>query len=153
MDITEITPIQQIDKVLDFFKGDRGHVSFDHVITRLDIDGVTFNGDILRRIIEKLIRDNYVYIAVPQGANFEKYAVTFEGYIFIGYERQQTLQNEEVFRISQMEIDAKKYRDKLFWATLIAGIAAFLLLLWQVFLWINPTYSSFPYTIFGIVRK
>jgi hypothetical protein len=150
MDITEIPPLQQIDTVLDFFKGDRGHVSFDHVITRLDIDGVTFNGDILRRIIEKLIRDNYVYITEPQGVNYEKYAVTFEGYIFIGYVNQQTLQNEEVLRISQMEIDAKRYRDKLFWATLIAGIAAVLLLLWQVFVWLHPLYSKYPYIIFGI---
>jgi len=139
----EKTPVQQIDIVLNVFKSDRGHISLDNLYKRTNF----IDGDILSRIIEKLIRDKYIYVIAIQGVNFEKYAITFEGFLFHGYEKQQILDNERIAKISRTEVDLRSYKNRLLLATWCAGIAAALLLLWQVWIWFYPVHANYPYWI------
>ncbi|MDB5154667.1 MAG: hypothetical protein JWR54_3418 [Mucilaginibacter sp.] len=125
-----LSPVQQIDLVLKMFKNDRGHMNFDdlYIKTKAEIDG-----DILSRIVEKLIRDKYIYITFVQGANFEKYAITFEGFLFNGYEKQQEIEEINQSIAKNYELVRQRNDHRLVVGTWFAGIAAVLLLLWQVY--------------------
>jgi len=105
-------------------------------------------------ILLKLLKDGYV--TSPQGGGHGYYYSNFDGRLFIdngGYVKAKEILETNLKVSSRILIQEQTYRLRLLWATWSAGIAAALLLLWNVFLWINPTYSNFPYILFGIIRK
>jgi len=105
-------------------------------------------------ILLKLLKDGYV--TCPNNSGHGTYASNFDGRLFIdngGYteERNRRITNETI--AVQNERRIVRNERLLVNGTWFAGFAALFLLLWQIFLWINPTYSDFPYILFGIVRK
>ncbi|WP_121811034.1 hypothetical protein [Mucilaginibacter kameinonensis] len=150
----EKSPIQQIDIVLHFFKKDRGHINFDNLRTRL-WDGdkkITIDGDVLLRILEKLVRDKYVYEKKRDMGGVD-YAITFEGSLFIGYEKQQKLDTEKIVLSDNLKVAENRYKNRLLWATWCAGVAASLVLLWQVWIWFYPVHANYPYWIWETIPK
>ena len=148
-----LTAIKQIDNVLSLFKEERGHINFDNLTSRLNNQNITIGGDILGRIVEKLIRDKYIYIVIPQGVDYEKYAITFEGSIFIGYEKQQQLENEIIALGLIAKQKADEYSNKLIWATWLAGAGAFFLLGWQIWIWFYPVHRDYLYWFWETIPK
>jgi hypothetical protein len=143
--MAEKTLIQKLDWILQAIN--------DNVANEEIKNKYTGNINELTEILEKLERDKFIKrVKINSTGEYEN-TPTVEGRLFIGYEKTRLLEDERLTSIGQMAIATKKYNTRLLLATLLAGIAAFLLLLWQVFLWINPTYSNFPYVIFGIIRK
>jgi hypothetical protein len=143
------TPHEQIDHVLGIFKSHGSFLTMDELKKKVDESPIVVEPSILDGIVEKLNRDNHIYKAGWTAA----FQTTFEGNLFIGYDKQRQLDDERLTSIGQMASATKKYNTRLLWATWCAGIAAFLLLLWQIFVWINPVYASFPYILFGAIRK
>jgi hypothetical protein len=99
-------------------------------------------------IIRKLERDGFAirdYITDP--VNASPYWSTFEGRMFIengGYVRQKQIDNEKM-GISVRNENRRLRNDHLLIAgTWFAGIAALLLLLWQVFLYLYPVHRDYP---------
>jgi hypothetical protein len=124
----ELSPIQQLDIVLTTLKSDRGHISFDDLYNRVKHKGI--DGDVLLRILEKLKRDDFIYIKQVLTAG-EAYAITVEGFMFKSYEKK--IKNEKSLACR------KNIRDfVLSWGTLLAGIVATILLIWQIYTYYNP---------------
>jgi hypothetical protein len=105
-------------------------------------------------ILLKLLKDGYVTSTNNSGHG--SYVSNFDGRLFIdngGYteEKNRRIADENI----SVQNEKRIIRNErlLIQGTWFAGFAALFLLLWQVFLWINPTYSNFPYILFGIVRK
>jgi len=151
-----MTPIQQLDTVLFLLQKDRGHISFDHIMTRILMEHESyppiFYGDILRRILYKLCNDGLVYTE-QQYAGKINYAITYEGFLFHGYVEQKRIDDLNQIINENAELARQRNDMLLVRGTWFAGIAALLLLVWYIFLWINPTYSDFPYILFGITVK
>ena len=137
------SPIKQIDHVLSIFREHQSYLNATELIDKINISPIVIEPSVLHRILEKLERDKFLF-SLEDDNGVEYYSISFEGDLFIGYEKQQILDNEKVNRISQMETGEKEYRERLFWATLSAGIFAGLLLSWQVFLYLYPVHKDFP---------
>lgn len=100
-------------------------------------------------ILLKLLKDGYVTCTTTNGAG--NYFSNFDGRMFIdncGYteEKKRRIANETI--ASQNEKRIIRNERLLIQGTWFAGLAALLLLVWQVFVWVNPTYSNFPYILF-----
>lgn len=145
-------------------------------IAQIHIDYPIYPLKEIIEIIGKLKKDGYVWEdyktenAISRNIVTPSFTSTFDGRMFItngGYEAK-ALRDANDALLTQKELDRRKELDgllierstrlnvltnRLFWATVVASVAALLLLSWQVFLWINPTYSNFPYVFLGIVRK
>jgi predicted transcriptional regulator len=112
--------IEQIDYVLTILKDNKEKITFDNLH---EIVGDRIEKDVLERLIEKLMRDNFVY-EKSAGTN-GKYAITFEGYMFIGYEKQLKIDRRNALLTNVRAIF-------LAWGTVLAGIGAVALLVWQI---------------------
>jgi hypothetical protein len=105
-------------------------------------------------ILLKLHKDGYV--TSNNNSGLGNYASNFDGRLFIdngGYteEKKRRIDNDAI--AAQNETRIIRNERLLIQGTWFAGFGALFLLSWQVFLWINPAYSDFPYILFGIVRK
>ncbi|HEY4325667.1 MAG TPA: hypothetical protein VGN20_16850 [Mucilaginibacter sp.] len=141
----QLTPLQKIDLVLDHLKKSTQNLINNTETVSFEInrrEKVIIEDDELKMIVRKLIKDGYVDEVRWEHVNVLK--ISFEGSIFIGYEKKQRLEDEKLTSISKGIIATKKYANQLLWATSCAGIAAALVLLWQVFLWFYPAHSDFP---------
>lgn len=139
---------QRLDAVLNFINTDKdtlGVIEF--------YQSTTQNQKELVEILEKLHKDGYIKRAPTSNINTQLNTPTVEGRFFIGYEKQRVLQDMQLAKISRMETDQRIYKDRLLWATLIAGIAAVLLLLWQVWIWFYPVHANYPYWIWETIAK
>lgn len=132
-----LSPFEKIDFVLNLLKE---HKTSTYGQLRIESANPADPQDHeFHAIVNKLIKDEYV-VRYESG----QYALTFEGSLFIGYDKERILREEEVLRISYRGINDNNYKERLFWATLIAGIFAGLLLLWQVFLYFYPVHKDYP---------
>jgi hypothetical protein len=73
--------------------------------------------------------------------------------VFIGYEKTRILQDEDIRTSQSNASQAKTYADRLLLATWCAGIAAVLLLLWQVWIWFYPIHANYPFWIWETIPK
>jgi len=166
------------EKILDFFLKYFSELPTlnGKNISQIHIDYPIYPLKEIIEIIGKLKKDGYVWEdyntenAISRNTVTPSFTSTFDGRMFItngGYEAK-ALRDANDALLAQMEVDRRRTLDvllatnstrlnsltnRLFWATVIASVAALFLLSWQVFLWINPTYSNFPYILFGIVLK
>lgn len=144
----KLNPFEKIDTVLEYIR--KSEVVYKEYLIN-EMHHLSISRLEVAVIIEKLKRDIYIiedinYIGVL-------YAATFESFLFIGYEKTNILQDEQIVKIFQTEVDLKKYKDRLLWATWSAGIAAVLLLLWQVWIWFYPLHSNYPLWIWETTQK
>jgi hypothetical protein len=148
-----LSPIQQLDAVLFLMQEkERGLITFDHIISRLiEIYSNEINGDIIRRSIEKLVRDKYLYEKQRHTGDVD-YAITLEGLLFSGYEAK-ALSDATAASMTQTEIDRRRTLDvllasnstrlnvltnRLFWATVAATLVAIGVLIWYIWSYEHP---------------
>lgn len=137
------TPVQKLDFILLTIKTEGLSVYLYPINKSIKIGKYSFEASELSRILSKLLKDGYVD---RRGEESEpNYIITFDGYVFIGYEKQQILDNETIEALSIAKQEAKDYSSRLLLATWSAGIAAVLLLLWQVWIWFYPVHANYPY--------
>jgi hypothetical protein len=143
-----ISPIFYLDKVLYSFEPNnrnRGVHNLD-ISNNLATSDTKINRSVLTEILFKLVKDGYLRIEVDDAIinyqtvkNIDFYLLTLEGEIFQlsgGYIKQiETTSKNENRRLS--------YDRRLIWGTWFAGIAAILVLLWQVWLWFYPLRKDF----------
>lgn len=143
----KFTPYQKLDKLLCEFKDLQPH-AINYLLGLLQSKRVSYSLEQIKLAIRKLINDGYL---TDMGAG--NYKITFEGDVFIGYEKQRTLDEEYLAKISRTETDQRIYKNRLLYATWCAGIAASLLLLWQVFVYFYPVHKDYPYWIWETMPK
>jgi len=103
-------------------------------------------------IVRKLEKDGFAirdYITDPVDAS--PYWSTFDGRIFIengGYIRRKQVDDEKTEIIVRNESQRLRNDHLLIVGTWFAGIAALLLLLWQVFLYLYPVHKDYPLFFF-----
>jgi hypothetical protein len=133
----ERTLIQKLDWILQAINKDEYN---EEIILTYD-----WKSNELVEILEKLSRDGYTKRERIAGTYNFSNTPTVEGRLFIGYEKQRILENEELTKILNSEKRVEEYETKLYRATLLAGIVAALLLLWQVFVYMYPQQSDWFY--------
>ncbi|MDB4927300.1 hypothetical protein [Mucilaginibacter sp.] len=154
MNYSELKTVEEkLDMVLQYVVNipSRELLTRDQIASNMDV--VPYEKEITE-ILLKLYKDGYVHTQNDMGLGY--FYSNFDGRIFIdggGYVKAKEIYETNLKVSSHILTQDKIYRRRLLWATWSAGIAAFLLLLWNGFLWINPTYYDFPYILFGIVRK
>lgn len=143
--MVSLVHLKKLDKVLDYLKENEQRETADPV-TFAELSNYLareLNYEIttkeLLRIYTKLKRDEYVF---ETGGD---YYLTYDGYVFHGYERQKEIEDLAYTISVQSENQIKSAQRKLLWGTWFAGIAALLLLLWQVFLYFYPVHADYPY--------
>lgn len=99
-------------------------------------------------IIRKLEKDGFAvrdYINDP--VDKSPYWSTFDGRIFFnngGYTRQKEIDNLTLSLIAKNESRRLRNDHRLIYGTWFAGIAAVLLFLWQIFLYLYPVHRDYP---------
>jgi hypothetical protein len=142
----ELTPAQQIDTVLKLLQYDRGYTTKEQLLNRIRSKEIEIEGDILDRILEKLSFDRYVFITLTPGGE-PAYAISYEGYLFHGYAKQQAIETEKEVIIARNESRRLRNDHRLIVGTWFAGFAALLLFLWQCWIWIYPLYKDYQHDI------
>ncbi|MDB4922257.1 hypothetical protein [Mucilaginibacter sp.] len=143
------TAHQQIDHILGIFRKNQSVLSPDDLLKLVNESEIVVEPSVLNGIIEKLQRDIHIF-KVGYAYAFQ---ITFEGNLFIGYDKQRILEDDRIIKISQTETHLKSYKTRLLWATWSAGIFAGLLLLWQIFVYLYPHQSDWWYFWFQNTTK
>jgi hypothetical protein len=86
----------------------------------------------------KKLKDDKFIEEDPNAGGKIIYRATIVGSMFIGYEKQQVIDNSNEKRLAEN-------MKWLLWGTWFAGILAALLLLWQVFVYFYPVHKDYPY--------
>jgi len=102
----------------------------------------------LQKILDYLMLEKYIELG-----DYQRYKTTIAGELFIGFEKTEILQNDAIKTSQNNAYQAKTYADRLLFATWCAGIAAVLLLLWQVFVYFYPVHKDYPYWIWETIPK
>jgi Fe2+ or Zn2+ uptake regulation protein len=146
------TPIQQIDHILAVLRNHASYLNATELIDKINNSEIVIEPSAIHRILEKLERDKFVFVITDKDET-EYYSISFEGDLFIGYKKQQILDNETIEALSISKQEARDYSNRLLLATWCAGIAAVLLLLWQVFLYLYPHQYDWWYFWFQTIPK
>lgn len=135
------SPFQKLDEVLEYLRDNVSH-SLGNIQTAVkEKFNVNYELDELKIALRHAKTDGYIH----SNESFTAYIITLKGFMFIGYVKQRQLDDERLTSIGQISIATKKYNTRLLWATWCAGIAAALLLLWQVWIWFYPVHKDYPY--------
>jgi len=97
-----------------------------------------FTAEETMRVMQKLISDGYV-----RQIGYT-YTITFDGHLFHGYQEQLRIENIKQTISENDELARQRNDHRLVVGTWFAGIAAALLLLWQIFLYLYPVYANYP---------
>jgi len=143
--------LKQIDHILNILKEHQSLLNFDEIKKKVDESALVIEPSVLGMILEKLERDKYIFRNTSKLPNY--FNISFEGNLFIGYQKQRILDDEGIITAQNNASQAKIYANRLLWATWCAGIAAVLLLLWQVWVWFYPVHANYPYWIWQTIPK
>ena len=97
------------------------------------------------RVVRKLLDDKLIIEHPAHGTPVMRYHISFDGYLFSGYERQKEANDLKEGIISQNQMRITRNEHRLVVGTWLAGIVGVLLLLWQVFLYFYPVHKDYPY--------
>ena len=117
--MTKLSQVDELDFILSFLKDRKASVTVEDVRIHCAAQGVDIDIEQIRTILRHLIDEEYV-IDRKTGT----YKLSIKGISFIGFQKNEILQNEELAKISRRERDDARYRDRLLWATWSAGIFA-----------------------------
>jgi predicted transcriptional regulator len=125
---------EKLDLTLQAFKNEKGELLPTAVLVTLNARyAANFSNEELNRVIEKLKKDEFLIL------NSEaKYAITIDGYYFIGYVEQDKVNNEKMRLIAASKARKVCRERSLNYATWFAGFAALLLLSWQIYSYYHP---------------
>lgn len=134
--MANLSPVQKLDFVLDKFRETKGAVSEEVIFKAINPDNMYtmyYDPDELKRILIKLVDDKYIYQDIEMDDIY--YAITYEGHLFHGYEKQL-----KIDRISYRRRNVREF--VLSWGTALAGTyGLFEILKWAFhhFHWVLPT--------------
>lgn len=138
----DLTPTQKLDHVLEYLKT----VQTDQFVTleRVHVDykkniNEYITAEEIQRILYKLTADGYLW---QKGVYL---SITFNGLLFHGYEKQAEIEELKLKIILENENRRLRNDHRLILGTWFAGVAALLLLLWQIFLYFYPVHKDYPY--------
>lgn len=137
----ELSAIIKIETVLKFFQKTKILLQPNEAIALLNNAGLIIEPDEFSLLLEKLVRDKYVYEKIIQ--DFPSYGISYDGQLFHGYLEQEYINGVKVAKIGQSENQIKIYQRQLLWGTWLAGAAVLLQTLWYVFSWFYPRCSDF----------
>jgi hypothetical protein len=122
-----MTPIEKLDQVLDLLRDNKPH-QLGGIMTELRLlKEVHYSLDELRIALRKLEKDGFVFTNVGT----DVFTITLDGYLFTGYVKKSLIDKTSYRR--------RNVRDfALTWGTVLAGIAASALLIWQVYSYFHP---------------
>lgn len=148
-----LSPQQKLDIVLQKLVNlsETHNISYREIAVNVSAQG--YEKEIFE-ILLKLEKDGYV-TSTDNNGNRQYYS-NFDGRLFIdngGYVKAKKVADENLTISSHTLTQDKIYRTHLLWATWSAGIAALLLLLWQVWIWFYPVHSNYPYWIWQTIPK
>ncbi|WPU99002.1 hypothetical protein SNE26_23605 [Mucilaginibacter sp. cycad4] len=127
---SDLNPIQKLDKVLFFIKYENRFLERPPIDVFYDKCANNSEKKELPLILEKLEKDGLISKSQIHPQQF-MYRITFDGWVYIGYERKAKLEDEMASRILKSD-------KRLFVATASAAIVGLLVLLWYVFAWRCP---------------
>jgi hypothetical protein len=142
--MTEGEAIAKLDDLLKLLQSEKEAIQFNDILTKVKDKG--FDGKLLKIALYRLEEDKYAYELVNEDDKKEKmWSITIQGAIFHGYVEQKRIDGINQFNAENAERVAIRNDRWLVRGTWFAGIAAVLLLLWQIFLWYYPQYKDYPY--------
>jgi hypothetical protein len=144
----EIELLQILDYLLSILKDNKLH-SLNGLVAKMQSKYPKLTFDEGRIFIQKLLDDKLIQTEKSD----IQFRIKLSGRVFIGYWNERILEDENIAKISQTASYQKDYKERLFWATLSAGIFAGLLLLWQVWIWFYPVHANYPYWIWETIPK
>lgn len=137
----ELAPIERLDAVLELIKSNEAAV-LESELVKIYVPETSIEE--LLRIIEKLLDDKYIRRYESDNHQI-LYYMTFDGYLFHGYKRKKEIDDLTYTIAVENENRTRSYDRRLLLATWCAGIAALLLLGWQIFVYLYPVHADYPY--------
>jgi len=139
-------PIDKLDYVLAYLQkaGETQAWSAEGVAIGLNPEGkAMMTAGEAWMIIDKLVRDGYV---VERTVRSEKVpTISFEGSLFHGYKVQKEI-DDIYLAIAETDLRVRiRNEGLLVQGTWFVGIAAILIFLWQVFIYLYPVHANYPY--------
>ncbi len=143
---------QLLDNTLAFFNSISNQIGSPFIVRTLK-PKLNVTDLKIWHIVNHLIKEGYLEKTKATTGNADFYTITLNGSLFIengGYQKQQ--EDAELNKTIICQNEMRKVRNDrlLVNGTWFAGIAAFALLAWQVFLWFYPVYAHYPYVLFGV---
>jgi hypothetical protein len=119
--------IEQLDEVLEYLYASEG-------ASLIELEK-EFKNTFLNQILQKLIRENFVYIKKEPLVNklgfvnliIDIYCISFEGMLLFeagGYKQKLTNENAENARIDKLEESQQKTQSYLFWLTVLVSVSS-----------------------------
>jgi hypothetical protein len=145
----DLTRIEKIDVVFKIIYN--GRIIQDEEILNRCVKAFKSDWIDFHAIIKQLLDDGYIY----RTSQIE-WSVTFKGYLFYDFGSYVGQESQKILSISTaatFQVQNLIYRNRLLYATWTAGIAAGLLLLWQVFVYLYPVHANYPYWIWETTPK
>lgn len=142
-----LSPFHKLDFILDFYRHKTGFVySSLKTYTELTNSGKNVKADEIDMIVRKLEVDGYLDYTEMYKEKW--YKITYFGYLFHGYVKQDELNK----RKEQIELDkesARKRNDRaLIYGTWLAGFGGTGLLFWEILKWCYHHLPFFTYLKF-----
>ena len=136
---TQITPLpKQIDHLLTIFQRHQSFLDESGIKKIMGKTDMIIESSILLMLIEKLLRDNIIYMDNSQPGKY--YCITYEGLQFIGY-----IEQAKIDRALNVRHNVRDF--VLSWGTVLAGIAATVLLIWQIIVYFCPPHTDAVHVI------
>jgi hypothetical protein len=152
--MTEIEALTKMDILFDILKTQKDSLEFNEILLLVQEKDSLIDDIFLKMGLYKLQEDNYAYELKHQdNKKYKIYSVSIKGSIFHGYVKQKEIEdlNQTIFVQNEMRIVRnEKWLTRGTW---FAGIAALLLLLWQVFLYFYPVHADYSYWIWQTIPK
>jgi hypothetical protein len=152
--MTEAEALIKMDALLVLLQSQEKSLTFNELLDLIKEKDASFNGKLLKIALYRLEDDNYVYELINEiDKTIKIYSITIQGAIFHGYKKQKEI-DDLAFEIKgRAEKRAVLSDERLVFWTRFAGIAALLVFLWQVFLYLYPKQSDFYYFWWQTIPK
>lgn len=138
----QLTILEKLDYVLNLIKSNKCDNTLQTLKMFIRNEKIDINQDELVGILLQIQHDSYVFV---RPLSQQQFIISTQGLMFIGY-----LEQERVTKLNKAIAEnavwvGSRNDHRLVVGTWFAGIAAALLLIWQIFLYLYPVHASYPY--------
>ena len=137
----EFTPPQKLDLILHIFSSKKEAITFKQLDELLNTPqyGTYIDRIEMLRIIKKLLDDKYVVEEPISGLDQMGYHISFDGYLFKGYEVQKKIDDQNAINYVQNEKRIIRNERLLIVGTWAAAIVGLLVLCWYIYTYFHPS--------------
>jgi D-alanine-D-alanine ligase-like ATP-grasp enzyme len=112
--MADITSLRQLDTVLNSLKTHAEEIALHDLKIILEKEGSVFNTGDLRKLLQKIVKNEFA----TEG-NYNHYTITKDGQIFEGYEKQYLATVSENSRLDALESELKENRKWTLYLTIL----------------------------------